>query len=536
MKSYNCKFLIILFIFISSIKAQSYDDASEASELCLLAQGSIGNDFTNDRDADIALEKILSVIGASKRFILQPCSDINNAVATSYKGLRYILYDKSFMSTIANNSTAWSQLFILAHEVGHHINGHSIDILLAAADVVEPKTLSAKRQQELESDEFAGFILAKLGATLEQTSGAIKLLASNKDDTYSSHPTKAKRLNAIKIGFNKALGKEQVVYEEKSNLNTAEEYFYRGRENSNKGFIIEAIADYTQAIQLNPNFAEAYIGRAICKGELNDHNGAIADNTQAIKLNPNHLQMVFYNRGISKNYLKDYYGAISDFTKAIEIDPNYAIAYNHRGAIKAKLKDYNGAISDYTKAIELNPNYEYPYTNRAYAKDKLEDYYGAISDHTKTIELNPNNAEAYYNRGKSKDALKDHNGAIADFTQAIKLNPNHLFAYTNRGISKNYLKDYYGAISDFTKAIEIDPNFADGYYNRGSTKDELKDYNGAIADNTKAIELNPNYAEAYNNRAICKYFTKDYNGSCQDARKAQDLGLDATRIINVVCK
>ena len=83
MKSYNCKFLIILFIFISSIKAQSYDDASEASELCLLAQGSIGNNFTNDRDADISLEKILSVIGASKRFILQPCSDINNAVATS---------------------------------------------------------------------------------------------------------------------------------------------------------------------------------------------------------------------------------------------------------------------------------------------------------------------------------------------------------------------------------------------------------------------------------------------------------------------
>ena len=176
MNSYNCKFLIILFIFIGPVNAQSYDDASEASKLCLLAQGSIGDNFTNDRDADISLEKILSVIGASKRFILQPCSDINNAVATSYKGLRYILYDKSFMSTIANNSTAWSQLFILAHEVGHHINGHSIDILLAAADVVEPKTLAAKRQQELESDEFAGFILGKLGATLEQTSEAIKLL------------------------------------------------------------------------------------------------------------------------------------------------------------------------------------------------------------------------------------------------------------------------------------------------------------------------------------------------------------------------
>jgi len=433
MNSYNCKFLIILFIFIGSINAQSYDDASEASKLCLLVQGSIGNNFTNDRDADISLEKILSVIGASKRFILQPCSDINNAVATSYKGLRYILYDKSFMSTLANNSTAWSQLFILAHEVGHHINGHSIDILLAAANVVEPKTLAAKRQQELESDEFAGFILAKLGATLEQTSEAINLLVSNKDDTYSTHPTKAKRLNAIKIGFNKALSKEQVSYEEKSNLNTAEEYFYRGYDKSYKGDYNGAIADYTKAIEINPNFADAY-----------------------------------YNRGSSKN----------------------------------DLKDYNGAIADFTKAIEINPN----------------------------------DAFAYYNRGSSKDNLKDYYGAIADYTKAIEINPNDAKAYNQRGISKSDLKDYYGAIADYTKAIEINPNYVKAYYNRGISKYKLKDYYGSIADYTKAIEINPNYADAYKNRSISKYYLGDKNGACQDARKTQDLGADATRIINIVCK
>ena len=425
--------LLTLFVFVGSINAQSYDDASEASELCLLAQGSIGNNFTNDKDADIALEKILAVIGASKSFILQPCSDINNAVATSYKGLRYILYDKSFMSTIANNSTSWSQLFILAHEVGHHINGHSIDILLAAADIVEPKTLAAKRKQELESDEFAGFILGKLGATLEQTSEAVNLLASNKDDTFSTHPTKTKRLNAIKIGFNKALGKEQVVYEKKSNLNTAEEYFYRAYEKSQKGDYYGAISDYTKAIEINPNFVSVY-----------------------------------YNRGNAYSNLKDYYGAISDYTKAIEINPNFADAYNNRGNQKSNLKDYNGAIADFTKAIEINPNFAYP----------------------------------YYNRGTAKSNLKDYNGAIADYTKAIEINPNFADAYKNRGSVKGYLKDYYSAIADFNKAIEI----------------------------------NPNYADAYFNRAVGKYKLKDYYGACIDAKKAQDLGYDATELINDVCK
>ena len=493
--------LLTLFVFIGSVNAQSYDDASEASELCLLAQGSIGNNFIDDKNAEVALDKILSVIGASKRFILQPCSDINNAVATSYKGLRYILYDKSFMSTIANNSTSWSQLFILAHEVGHHINGHSIDILLTLADVVEPKTIATKRKQELESDEFAGFILGKLGATLEQTSKAINLLASNKDDTYSTHPNKSKRLNAIKIGFNKALGKEQVVYEKKSNLNTAEEYFYRAYEKSEKGDYNGAISDYTIAIEINPNFAQAY-----------------------------------NNRGIRKANLNDYKGAISDFTKAIEINPNYADAYNNRGFIKADLKDFKGAISDYTKAIEINPNYAQAYSNRGNTKTNLKDYNGGISDYTKAIEINPNFAQAYYNRGISKKKLKDYNGAIDDFTKAIEINPKEADAYINRGSVKDDLKDYYGAISDYTKAIEINPKEADTYYNRGISKYYSKDDNGAISDYTKAIEINPNFASAYFNRGFSKYYSKDSYGACIDAKKAQDLGYDATELINIVCK
>ena len=81
-----------------------------------------------------------------------------------------------------------------------------------------------QRKQELEADEFAGFILAKLGATLEQTSSTINLIASNRDDTYSTHPSRSKRLAAISIGHNKALGNKTVVYQTPTNLQTAEEY------------------------------------------------------------------------------------------------------------------------------------------------------------------------------------------------------------------------------------------------------------------------------------------------------------------------
>jgi tetratricopeptide (TPR) repeat protein len=411
------KKLILILLFIPLVSfGQDYGNDSDALKLCTAIQA---NSFTSDSKADNALDRILSVIGASKRFVLQPCNNINNAVATSYKGIRYILYDRDFMNSLDFGDN-WSNLFILAHEVGHHINGHSLDILLYAAEAVEPETLANKRKQELEADEFAGFILAKLGATLEQTSLSINLVSSEKDDTYSTHPSKSKRLASIEIGFNKAKGKETVVYETSTNLQTAEEYFYSAYKKTTLKDYYGAIADYTKAIELNPNKAQIYNNRGLAKDKLKDYNGAIADYSKAIELDPNYTN-AYNNRGVQKKMLKDYNGAIADYSKAIELDPNYTYAYNNRGVAKGNLKDYYGAIADYTKAIELNPNKADPYSNRGTAKEKLKDYYGAIADYTKAIEINPNYANAYYNRGLAKYYIGDNSGACQDARNAQKL-------------------------------------------------------------------------------------------------------------------
>ena len=117
-------------------------------EICLAMQS---NNFMSDTEAENALDKILDVIGASKNFILLPCDKINNAVATAYKGYRYILYDKQFMQQISYRTNDWSNLAILAHEVGHHINGHSLDVLLYAGGAVESKSLEQKKTTRIRS-------------------------------------------------------------------------------------------------------------------------------------------------------------------------------------------------------------------------------------------------------------------------------------------------------------------------------------------------------------------------------------------------
>ena len=163
-----------------------------------------------------------------------------------------------------------------------------------------------------------------------------------------------------------------------------------------------------------------FYNRGSDKANKGDHYGAIADFTKAIEIDPQNDD-AFYNRGTSKLELKDYYGAISDFTKAIEIKPA-SDAYYNRGNSKLELKDYYGAISDFTKTIELNPRDSEAYANRGLAKHELEDYYGAISDYTKSIEINPSYGLAYSNRGITKGiGFNDDEGACDDFKKAASL-------------------------------------------------------------------------------------------------------------------
>ena len=189
-----------LFLLLFVLHFVSYGQKADGLEICFEVQKSLKG-FAADKEADDALDEILAVIGAAKNFYLIPCDEINNALALTYKGERFILYDKDFIERINKATNDWSGKFILAHEVGHHINGHTRDFLIAS--VLDDQTKEKQREEELEADEFAGFIVAKLGATYDQLIGLIDILASERDDRYSTHPSKNSRLMAIKKGFDK---------------------------------------------------------------------------------------------------------------------------------------------------------------------------------------------------------------------------------------------------------------------------------------------------------------------------------------------
>ncbi|MBC8301295.1 MAG: tetratricopeptide repeat protein, partial [Pelagibacterales bacterium] len=300
------KKLLFLLFFISFYGNAQQQASFLEQELGRKLCESYTMNFSSETEADNAVQEILSTIGASNRFVVQSCDNISMAAAILVGGIRYIFYNRNFMNKINSHTNYWSNMSILAHEIGHHINQHTVDALLNKNQHI-PKSLAKQRIQELEADEFAGFVLAKLGATLTQGFEAIGLISSDKDDTYSTHPSRSKRFAAFSKGFNKALGKESVVYTPtKSEI--AEEYFYSALAKITNGDYYGAIAGYNKAIELNPNFAIAYVNRGYSKMNLKDYNGAIADFTKAIEIDHNDVK-AYENRGYSKNRLEDYYGA-----------------------------------------------------------------------------------------------------------------------------------------------------------------------------------------------------------------------------------
>lgn len=277
----------------------------------------------------------------------------------------------------------------------------------------------------------------------------------------------------------------------------------------------EAIKLYTEAIQLNPNNTAAYFARSSIYHALSMINEteakkfrtlAINDLNKAIEIKPDYSE-AYGKRGLIYYYAKNYPNAIKDFNHAIEIDPTNAQNYIYRSLYWNQVaKDNSRALADLNKAIELEPNNAHCYINRAtfYELD-LKNYGRAIDDFNKAIELEPNNPYAYaararfYSSSLIDSALRDYTRAAEDYTRAIELQEQPAMVsmlYYNRGKCYKDLKIYDKAIDDYTQAIELGTDnpvvqnlLKYIYHNRGECYKALGDTAKAKADFDKAKAL-----------------------------------------------
>ncbi|MFZ3122833.1 MAG: tetratricopeptide repeat protein [Thermodesulfovibrionales bacterium] len=287
---------------------------------------------------------------------------------------------------------------------------------------------------EIIEDKWDGktyWLKARVSADPKEVSKALKKIMDDpfKGKELEETRKKAEELTKEVERLNKELAKatnkqpsKKIQQEYKTAIQglSAVEWLDKGNESAMKGRYERAIEAYSKAIELKPDYVEAYSERGLAYDNIGNHQQAINDLTKAIKLEPDAAN-VYLVRGFAYGKLANYQQAIKDFTKVIELEPDYTLAYNNRGFAYSKLGNYQQAIKDYNRAIKLEPDEAYHYNDRGIVYKNLGNYQQAIKDFYKAIELKPEYAEAYYSRGLVYGKLGNYQHKIKDLQIAARL-------------------------------------------------------------------------------------------------------------------
>ena len=323
------KLKLVILLTVLSVHltiSQNFQTVEEINDAC----ATLG--FTSNEDAEIAVDEMMEIIGLQKNFTIQECPNINNAIAKNIKNssgnmVRYILYDNDFFSRMdAKAGNDWAAISILAHEIGHHLNGHALN------------NEGSNHEFELDADYFSGLILSKMGANLQEAQSAIQTLRYEK--ATSTHPAKIDRLNEIEKGWTKGNN-----YNNRTNdtgisedMEPLVQEYYRKAKNGNAS-------------------AQNSLGYAYNKG-----NGVEKDYYEAVKWYrkaakqddasaQNNLGWMYQNGfGVEK----DYYEAVKWYRKATEqgvAQAQFNLGYMYQNGYGVE-KDYNEAVKWFRKAAE----------------------------------------------------------------------------------------------------------------------------------------------------------------------------------------
>jgi protein O-mannosyl-transferase len=114
----------------------------------------------------------------------------------------------------------------------------------------------------------------------------------------------------------------------------------------------KAIADFEQAIVLDPRNYFAYNNLGVIYGKEGHYHRSLEYFLKAIAVNPEQADS-YFNLGLSYFNLNNYDGAIENFTKAIELKHDFDMAYLNRGEVYIITGNKNLAAGDYRKACDL---------------------------------------------------------------------------------------------------------------------------------------------------------------------------------------
>ena len=147
---------------------------------------------------------------------------------------------------------------------------------------------------------------------------------------------------------------------------------------------------------------------------------ALDEYSQAIDLDPDYALAHFY-RGLVYVWGGDWDEALADMQRVAMLDPEQAYAHHIAGLMYMRQDDYAGAAAAFSQAIDLLPDEEGFYADRAAAYFSLGDAAQALDDLDTVLRYDPDASQMLFMRAAVYRILENRGAAIADLERALEL-------------------------------------------------------------------------------------------------------------------
>jgi tetratricopeptide (TPR) repeat protein len=260
----------------------------------------------------------------------------------------------------------------------------------------------------------------------------------------------------------------------------------------------EAIADFEQALQLKPDYAEAHynLGKALARsGRLPE---AIDQYEQALRLRPDQAD-TYDNLGNALYQQGQVAEAIEQYQQALRIEPRHADAHNNLGVALAQAGHLPEAIEQYQDALRLSPENAAELHNKlGNALARMGRLPDAMEEYLQALQIKPGDAGMHNNLGIVLAETGRLPEAMEQYQQALRLQPDYPEVHLNLANAKLRANQAVEAIKQYKEALRLKPDYAEAYFNLGIALIQTGQAAEAITQFEQVVRINPNDTQARN--------------------------------------
>jgi tetratricopeptide (TPR) repeat protein len=233
-----------------------------------------------------------------------------------------------------------------------------------------------------------------------------------------------------------------------------------------EGEVSEAIAHYSDALRIQPNFAEAHNALGV----------ALLEQKRVVE-------------------------AAQHFKQALQIDPDFSDAQGNMGIALMRQGKPGDAVPYFRRALAAKRGDAKLHQDFGLALVEMGKQSEALEHFSQAIRIKPDFADPQIQLGNILLMQGDAQGAIGYYREALRIKPESAEAHTNLGVGLMDQGDFREAAQECREALRLDPELAEAHLCMGNVLARTGEESKAIDQYEQAIRIKPAYAEAHNNLA-----------------------------------